>query len=171
MRATLLRRALAPCAANEASNCVLRLFGLIPQSDAGADVLRQIADYGRVLCVEPLWAIEGACRRAINEGVKFRPSAPDLLAKARLEARQARAEVDEIEKLFSAQIFHGPSKDARDRVGELYSDLRKTLDEATRGKKWKPRPVEEVAAWSHQTPVELSSASKAAVGLYAEAPP
>ena len=158
-RAALLRRWLAPCTLNEAATEVARLFGIIPEMRDNADTLKQVADYGRALSPMPLWAICAACRQVLESGTRYRPGAPELLAKARESARGVRTELDEIETLLKARIYHAPDEGERAQVGEMFRQLSRSLggiEEPSAAAA--PRSPEAFAHWSANAPMQASEA-------------
>jgi hypothetical protein len=103
---------------------IARLFGLMPVVGLDADNAEvTVTEYARVLSLQPLWAVNAACRAVLDSGAKFRPGAPELLALAREKGRAIHAEANKITRVLSAKVYHTPTAAERERIRVGFADL------------------------------------------------
>ena len=145
------------------------MFGLIPEAGDAEATKKTISDYGRALASQPLWAVQAACRKALESELRFRPSAPVLLGHARDETKAARAELEAVDAVLNARVFRVPGLDERARVSGLFAQLARSLvdvETASRGDaKPAPRSVDEFVDWSRRTPMTASPALLKSLGI------
>lgn len=123
-RRELLIGCLTPSDFDEVRRRVARLFGYLPAIDANSEnAAALVDDFAKLIRAEPLWAIEAACISVLNSGAKFRPSGPEFLALCRREASGAHAELQEVVKVLSADIYRAPDPDERNRVTGEFREL------------------------------------------------
>jgi hypothetical protein len=96
---------------------IAKLFRLTVTAGLDAENTEPLVeDYAKLLCGQPLWAIDAACLAILRSGAKFRPTAPEILDRATREAAPARAELAAIATVLDADIHRVPDPAERDRV-------------------------------------------------------
>ena len=99
-----------------------RLFLLFPVS-AGENTEAVADAYASVLSGIPLWAVDSACKAAIDSGAKFRPSAPELLTVATKSCSGLLEEVSDLTKVLTAEPYRPRPENERDRVKRGFAEL------------------------------------------------
>lgn len=101
----------------EAKRRMARLFLLFPMPGMGAGMVEEMADaYARALASLPLWAIDRACKKVIDSGATFRPSAPELRKLAAGEVAAFHSEAAALKAIMDAEPYHVNTDNERSRV-------------------------------------------------------